>query len=140
MGALQEGLIRVIDGDDVEWMGVNHRLADYDTPETRNFRSRIDKDLERLRGNQATYRLQFLIENARSVMMVPWGRLVFPSRPLATLIVDGYDVARIATAEGWGVAFKARKKIDWGDASLPFPDLPIPPWIDAAPRPAKRRR
>ena len=139
MGALSEGLLPVIDGDDVEWQRVNHRLSGYDTPETKNFRSRINKDLERLRGNQATYRLQYIIENARSVLMIPWDRVVFPNRPLSTLVVDGHDVSDIATQEGWGVAFNRRKSVDWGDPRLSFPNLPVPPWMDQAPRPGGKR-
>jgi endonuclease YncB( thermonuclease family) len=126
-GGANAGLLRVMDGDDVEWKGINHRLADYDTPETRNFRSRIDRELERRRGLQATFRLQHLIQNARTIHMIPWEKPVFPNRPLATLLIDGWDVARIATRERWGIRFKDRKKIDWGDPHAPFDDaLPMP--------------
>ena len=122
---------RVIDGDDVVWKDRRFRLAGYDAPEVSNFRSKFDRGLERRRGYQAMLRLKVLIDSARAVYIIPWGTIVFPDRPLATLLINGWDVARIAMHEGWGVEFKRRKKIDWGDPRLPFPNLPLPPAIEA---------
>lgn len=118
--------IRVVDGDDVEFQGQRFRLAGYDAPEITNFRSRIDKGLERRRGYQAALRLQTLIGGARSVYIIPWGTAVFPNRQLATLLIDGWDVATIAQKEGWGIDYRSRKSTDWGDARQPFPDSPPP--------------
>ena len=124
------GGLRVVDGDDLEWHGVRYRLAGYDTPEIRNFRSKKDKALEWRRGQQAKFRLETLIAGARSVHLIDWEQSVFPNRRLATLLIDGWDVATIATDEGWAADYKDRKQIDWGDRRRKFPDLPVPVGVD----------
>ena len=41
-------------------------------------------------------------------------------RLLATLLIDGWDVATIAKRDGWGVDYTVRDQIDWGEPALPF--------------------
>ncbi len=122
--------LRVVDGDDIVWRNTRYRLAGYDTPEIKNFRSKKDKALEWRRGQQARLRLETLIAGARSVHLIEWGTVVFPNRQLATLLIDGWDVATIATDEGWAADYKDRKQIDWGDRRRKFPDLPVPAGVD----------
>jgi endonuclease YncB( thermonuclease family) len=125
--AFAAGDLRVVDGDDLEWRGQHYRLAGYDTPEVSNFRSRIDKQLERRRGQLAKLRLETLIAAARSVHLIDWQAPVSPgSRHLATLLIDGCDVSRIAIGEGWGVDYRERRNIDWGDRMLRFFGMPVP--------------
>jgi hypothetical protein len=75
-------------------------------------------------------RLETLIAGATSIHLIEWQKTVFPQRELATMLIDGWDVATIATDEGWAADYKDRKKIDWGDKRWPFPDLPAPPGVD----------
>jgi hypothetical protein len=128
----------VVDGDDVIWYGQKYRLAGYDAPEVRNFRSKVDQGLERRRGYQAMLRLKTLIGEARTVHVVPLGT-VYLHRTLAVLLIDGQDIAGWALHEGWGVEYKWRKEVDWGDPELPFPDLPLPPDIEVEGREDGRR-
>lgn len=123
------GDFRVIDGDDIEWQGHRFRLAGYDTPEIQKFRSRIDRGLEQRRGNQARHKLQVLIAGARTVHMIVWGQLASrDKRQLGTLLIDGWDVATIAIGQEWGVDYREREKIDWGDPRHEFADyLPVAP-------------
>ena len=124
--------VRIVDGDDLEFQGQRFRLAGYDAPEIRNLRSKIDRDIERRRGQQSAFRLKTLIGEARSVHIIPWGRTVFPSRQLATLLINGWDVGKYAMEEGWGVDYRERKNIDWGDPDRPFPVLPLPAALTAS--------
>lgn len=129
---MPEECIRVIDGDDIVWMDQRYRLHGYDAPEISNFRSKIDKDLERRRGYQAMLRLKTLISQARTLHLISVKPdPVFAKRRIGLLLIDGWDTANWAIGEGWGVRFEDRKKIDWGDPTLPFPKLPLPPAIEA---------
>ena len=119
--AFAAGDLRVVDGDDVEWCGKRYRLAGYDAPEIHNFRSSMDRELERQRGQLAKLRLQTLIGAARSVHLIDWGKSVsHGTRQLATLLVDGRDVSLIAIGEGWGIDYRERERVDWGDGALEF--------------------
>lgn len=143
------GVLRVIDGDDIavrDATGREHRfrLSGYDAPENHNFRSKRDKWLEEKRGLQAMLALAELIRNARSFCLLPdytdpirRGQTV---RWPAVALIDGKDVASIATREGWGVrlikmpdgSLVGRKDTDWGDERTPFPDhLPLPEGFSA---------
>lgn len=118
-------ILCVIDGDDVLWRGQRYRLAGYDTPETRDLRSTIDQVLERRRGQLAKLRLETLIAAARSLHLIDWGTtLISGERRLATLLIDGRDVAVIAQREGWGIDFQDRNEIDWGDGGIWFYGIP----------------
>jgi endonuclease YncB( thermonuclease family) len=119
--AFAAGDLRVVDGDDLEWRGQSYRLAGYDAPQLNDFRSSLDRELERRRGQLAKLRLETLIASARSVYLIDWGEPVSPgTRHLATLLIDGCDVSVIAIDEGWGVDYRERKRIDWGDRMLEF--------------------
>lgn len=119
--------LRVIDGDDIAWREQLYRLAGYDTPETLDLRSKIDQYLERRRGQLAKLRLETLIAGARSIYLIDWETtLGSGGRRLATLLVDGQDVAAIALREGWGIDFRDRNAIDWGDHDLWFYGIPPP--------------
>jgi len=126
------GDFRVIDGDDIEWHGHRFRLAGYDTPETQNSRSRVDRGLEQRRGNQARHRLQVLIAGARTVHMIPWNQIASrDNRQLGSLLIDGWEVAAIAIGDRWGVDYRDRECIDWGDPQQDFADeLPVSPKSD----------
>ena len=72
---------RVVDGDDLVFGGQRYRLAGYDAPEISNFRSRIDKHLERRRGYQVLLRLKALIAGARCVHLINITiKPIFPNR------------------------------------------------------------
>ena len=119
--AFAAGDLRVVDGDDLEWRGQGYRLAGYDAPEIYNFRSNLDRELELRRGQLAKLRLETLIASARSVYLIDWGKPVSPgTRQLATLLIDGCDVSVIAIDEGWGIDYRQRKDVDWGDRMLEF--------------------
>ena len=119
--AFAAGDLRVVDGDDLEWRGQSYRLAGYDAPEIYNFRSNLDRELELRRGQLAKLRLETLIASARSVYLIDWGKPVSPgTRQLATLLIDGCDVSVIAIDEGWGIDYRQRKDVDWGDRMLEF--------------------
>lgn len=124
--------LRVVDGDDIVWNGHRFRLAGYDTPETQNFRSRVDRALEHRRGNQARHKLQVLIAGARTVHMIPWNQIASrDNRQLGSLLIDGWEVAAIAIGQRWGVDYRNRESIDWGDPQQEFPDdLPVSPRSD----------
>jgi endonuclease YncB( thermonuclease family) len=69
----------------------------------------------------AKLRLQVLIAAAHSVHLINWDKpLEDGERRLATLLVDGRDVSAVALAEGWGLDYRSRKDIDWGDHMIPF--------------------
>lgn len=119
--------VYVLDGDDIKWDGANYRLEGFDTPEIRNFRSRKDRMLERRRGYMAKYALIRLLQNSKTAHLLPSPTRDRFGRGLGVLLIDGWDVARIAIREGWGVPFEVRQKVDWGDPRLVFPDLPLPP-------------
>ena len=127
------GDLRVVDGDDIEWSGHRFRVAGYDTPEIQNARSRVDRSLEQRRGNQARHRLLVLIAGARVVHIVPWRKAVSSgNRQLCSLLIDGWEVASIATGEGWGVDYRDREAIDWGDPQQAFVDhYPVSPRSDS---------
>jgi len=119
--AFSAGDLRVVDGDDVEYRGQRFRLAGFDTPNVDNLRSHIDRRLEQQRGQMAKLRLQVLIAAARSVHLIDWETpLENGARKLATLLIDGRDVRGVALQEGWGVDYRQRKDVDWGDHMLPF--------------------
>lgn len=119
--AFSAGDLRVVDGDDVEYRGQRFRLAGFDTPQVDALRSNMDRSLEQQRGQMAKLHLQVLIAAARSVHLIDWeAPLKNGGRRLATLLLDGRDVRDIALAEGWGVDYRARKEVDWGDKALPF--------------------
>ena len=119
--AFSAGDLCVVDGDDVEYRGQRFRLAGFDTPQVDALRSNMDRSLEQQRGQMAKLHLQVLIAAARSVHLIDWeAPLKNGGRRLATLLLDGRDVRDIALAEGWGVDYRARKEVDWGDKALPF--------------------
>jgi endonuclease YncB( thermonuclease family) len=121
VNAFAAGDLYVIDGDDLEWRGQRFRLAGYDTPEVKDQRSQIDRELEKRRGELAKLRLEILIAASSRVHLIDWGQRVGPgSRQLATLLLDGCDVGKIAIKEGWAVDYQERKTVDWGDHSLVF--------------------
>ena len=66
---------------DLVFGGQRYRLAGYDASEISNFRSRIDKHLERRRGYQALLRLKALIAGARCVHLINITiKPIFPNR------------------------------------------------------------
>jgi endonuclease YncB( thermonuclease family) len=144
----EEGGLRVIDGDGVEYRGKYYRLAGYDAPEVRNLRSDGDKWVEWVRGEQAKLRLETLIDGARTLHLIDWGTPAPPGRRWeATLLINGWDVRSIAIEEGWGAASDPKKRhrtgVEWGDPHQPFPDdLPIPDHVreELAHRSEERKR
>jgi endonuclease YncB( thermonuclease family) len=121
----KDGPIRVLDGDDVEWRGKQYRLEGFDAPEISpaSLRSEISKDLELERGLKAKRRLQFLIEHSTVVDLIP-GKLLHDrrERQLAKLLLNGKDMAEIATAERWAERYRKYDKMDWGRDDAPFDD------------------
>jgi len=126
--AFAGGDLYVVDGDDLEWCDRRYRLAGYDAPEVTNLRSTMDTVLEKRRGQLSKLRLETLVASARSIYLIEWGRKLQSSdRQLATLLINGYDVSVIAIKEGWGVDYRKRNVVDWGDCTLPFFGMPILP-------------
>ena len=113
LGASGCGISRVIDGDTIAvscpgGAQRNVRLTGYDTPET--YRPRCA--FERARGKSATRRLRDLIAQAerfdlRQEGVDRYGRL------LASLHLDGTDIARLMVAEGLAVRYDGGKRRDW---------------------------
>lgn len=125
------GPIEVIDGDDIRYGGVRYRLNGYDAPEISNFRSKIDRELERTRGYKAMLRLREKIDAAKVIDVVPLDKIIIGNRKLARLLLDGKDIADVAVSERWACPYVIRKQTDWGNAATVFDDtLPLPQEFD----------
>lgn len=98
--------ITAVDGDTVDRIW-RHRLAGYDAPEIKRPKCAAEREA----GLAAKARLEALIAGGRDVRLVraQW-RLDKYGRVLARLLIDGRDVAEIATAEGWGRPNDGRRK------------------------------
>ncbi|ETX12730.1 hypothetical protein OCH239_17440 [Roseivivax halodurans JCM 10272] len=107
--AVTAAALRVIDGDTVEFQGLNYRLTGYDTPEVRNAACEIEKAL----GNRATARLQAMIDAASSMeLRVKAGRDRY-GRGLGSLLVDGQDVGDVLIAESLARRYHGGQRSGW---------------------------
>ena len=103
---IQNPELEVVDGDTVEWLPtevleepLNVRLLGFDTPET----SRPECPDERALGEQATERLEELLESHEAILCIT-GTMCGHNRPCGVLVVQqgGFtlNVGSILMAEG----------------------------------------
>ena len=86
----------VIDGDTVRFSGMTVRIADIDTPETRDFGCMSEK----VRGDQATRRMRELLNAGPfEVRGYPRDEDVY-GRKLRILVRDGVSIGQMLVAEG----------------------------------------
>jgi len=97
--------IYVVDADTVMQGGKCYRLTGFDAPEI--YRSKCPA--EKQRALRAAVRLMALMA-AGDARLVDTGKLGKWNVRLATLKIDGKDVAQIAIAEGWGRAYDGRTR------------------------------
>ena len=101
--------IRVIDGDTVESpYGVTYRLLGFDTPEIFSAKTPHEYAL----GMKAKRRLEQIISRG-TVKIIESGKLDKYGRTLATMTVDGRDVAEILIREGLARAYGGGKRLTW---------------------------
>lgn len=101
--------LSVIDGDTVRLSGQSIRLIGYDTPET----YRAECDSERVRGDAATVRMRELVGAATSAQLTYLPRRDQYGRSLATLILDGRDVADVMVEEGLARCYSGGQRRPW---------------------------
>ena len=86
----------VIDGDTVRFSGMTVRIADIDTPETRDFGCQSEK----ARGDEATRRMRELLNAGPfEVRGYPRDEDVY-GRKLRILVRDGVSIGQMLVAEG----------------------------------------
>jgi endonuclease YncB( thermonuclease family) len=100
----QTGAVEIVDGDTVKVGGISWRLQGYDTPEIYYARC----NAERQAGELATRELAALIRKAKTVRLVPAGRLDRYQRRLGRLYIDGRDVADIMVQRGLARRYNGR--------------------------------
>ena len=101
--------LRVIDGDTVEFEGLNYRLVGYDTPEVFH----AECDAEKALGNRATARLRGMIDTARFIeLRVESGRDRY-GRGLGRLLIDHRDAGDVLISEGLARSYDGGRRIGW---------------------------
>ena len=103
-------LIRVIDGDTIVYNGKRIRLLGFDSPET--FHARCYSEF--MLGELAGRHLRSLISSSSSIRIVfPYKKRGKYGRLLGRLIIDGVDVSRIMTGDGYAVPYGGGRRISW---------------------------
>jgi micrococcal nuclease len=98
------GAYVVVDGDTIRSpAGVPYRLIGFDTPET--FHARCAEELSA--GLKAKARLEELLASGE-VRLIETGKIDRYGRSLATLTIDGVDVAKILIGEGLARPYSGR--------------------------------
>ncbi len=103
----------VVDGDTVDRWPWRHRLAGFDTPETKRPQAKCQAEIEA--GRRAARRLEEMIASASRVELtrVTWRRDRW-GRWISRLDLDGEDVAQRMIAEGHAVPYSGRgPRHDW---------------------------
>jgi micrococcal nuclease len=99
----------VVDGDTIRSpAGVKYRLLGFDAPEV--FSARCDSELQL--GLKAKARLEQLIASG-TARIIESGRLDRYRRTLATLTVDGKDVAAVMIGEGLARPYHGERRQGW---------------------------
>lgn len=110
-GAVSAGRIHVVDGDTIRIGNTTYRLVGFDTPET----WRPQCGYEEALGNEATDRLQDLLDaSLRTELVVLPGRDRY-DRSLARLLIDGRDVGGILISEGLARPYERGARQGWCD-------------------------
>lgn len=101
--------IHVIDGDTIAIGEARYRLMGFDTPETRFAKCDAERDL----GNQATRRLEVLINSETDVILHVEPELDRYDRHLARLEVGGQDVGPVLISEGLARPYDGGQRGGW---------------------------
>lgn len=101
--------IRVVDGDTIEYKGINYRITGYDTPETRSAKCKSEKIL----GDQATQRLSQLIYKSSSIELRAENGRDRYGRSLGQLIIDKQDVGPLLISEGLAKPYGGGQRQSW---------------------------
>ncbi|MFK7882352.1 thermonuclease family protein [Roseobacter sp.] len=101
--------LSVVDGDTVRLNGETIRLLGFDTPET----YRAECESERQQGDAATARLRDLLRLASSAQLAYQPRPDKYGRSLATLTLDGRNVADILVGEGLARRYTGGARRPW---------------------------
>lgn len=108
-GQIAAAEIRVIDGDTVEWQGVNYRLEGFDAPET----LQADCEAERAMGEATASMLRSLILGADQIdVQVQPGTDKF-GRGIALLLTDGEDVGQRLISQGLARPYEGGTRESW---------------------------
>lgn len=102
------GPVEVIDGDTIRHEGKSIRVLGLDTPE---IRSRCPS--EKIAAHGARDRLARLIEGAKKIQIEPSKRPDRYGRVLATITIDGRNVADILIGEGLARPYQGGKRASW---------------------------
>ncbi len=104
----------VVDGDTLRSpAGVRYRLLGLDAPET----ARAESDEELMLGMKAKWRLQTLIASGEA-RIIEKGKLDKFGRTLATLTVNGKDIAETLIAEGLARPYHGQRRASWCDGNV----------------------
>ena len=110
-GQIAASDIRIIDGDTVEWQGVNYRLEGFDAPETRQ----ADCEAERAMGEATASMLRSLILGAEHIeMRVRLGTDKY-GRGIARLLADGSDVGTRLISQDLARPYEGGARLTWCD-------------------------
>lgn len=101
--------IRVVDGDTIEYKGINYRIMGYDTPETRSAKCKSEKVL----GDQATQRLSQLIYKANLIKFNSENKRDKYGRGLGQLLIDEQDVGPLLISEGLARPYGGGPRQGW---------------------------
>lgn len=111
VGPVAAADIRVIDGDTVEWQGVNYRLEGFDAPETRQ----ADCEAEREMGEATASMLRSLILGANKIDVQVQPRTDKYGRGIARLLTDGEDVGQRLISQGLARSYDGGTRQSWCD-------------------------
>jgi endonuclease YncB( thermonuclease family) len=108
-----DGALRLVDSDTIDYAGNRYRLAGFDAPESRSS-SETEMRLVRL----ACFRLGRLLKPHQDRRLYPIGKRDQCGRIVAKLVVNSEDVAAIAVCEGWGFACLKGKRARWSNPEV----------------------
>lgn len=101
--------VTVIDGDTIKIDGTSYRLKGFDAPETFHAKCAAEREL----GVAASQRLRSMLNEATNVEIEAFGHDKY-RRVLASLYINGADVAIAMISEGRAVPYNGRtKRKDW---------------------------
>lgn len=99
----------VVDGDTIKApYGPTYRILGYDTPETHLAKC----EEERALGLRAKARLEQLLDQGE-VRVLEKGKLDRYGRTLATVTIDGEDLAKVMIREGLAVPYRGKRRRSW---------------------------
>jgi micrococcal nuclease len=99
----------VVDGDTIKApFGPTYRILGYDTPETHFAKCNAEREL----GFAAKARLEELLANGE-VRVLETGKIDKYGRSLATVTINGEDLAKVMVREGLARPYRGEKRQSW---------------------------